>query len=159
MLFYWHFDMIIAFIAIFVFVMAESEYNAVKWELKLDKYRAEDLLVGEMGTRSVDQRLFLAGLEPKHSYLLIDKHQQIVGWLDAEKVRQDPEAGPLDRLGKWLEPSTSSIAAEQSLLSAVHKMRQDRIDSIAITKDQQIIGHLTLDRIEALANDKNIPNG
>ena len=162
---YGTFDLMLCFIGLFVFLMAESEYRSVKWEMKLSAYTVQDCM--ETNVPQIPSNLEITA----HNFPNLDENapswffvkdtetNEVRGKISLSNLRKALQnVGPPETSLTICEPIGISTNTGESLLSVVAKLRENRISSLPVIQDHHLLGIIELDSIEALINNSQTPD-
>lgn len=140
------------FIAIFIYIGAQREYEQVKYNSVLTGYKVKDVLMHEYNTVREDDTLqkavdiLLDG--PQQRFIVVDEGNRVKGILTRNNIIQGlSEQGNELKIRQVMLTDVTSFQPDDSLEEAFQKMRQENITMAPLVKEGHLMGVIDLDNI------------
>ncbi|MGM0498127.1 MAG: site-2 protease family protein [Bacteroidota bacterium] len=140
------------FIAIFIFIGAEKEYEQVRYTSVLSGYRVQDILMHEFTSLREDETLrtavniLLAG--PEQRFVVIDHENRVKGILTRNNIIQGlSDQGEELRVRQVMNKNITTFAPETSLEEAFQIMQKQRITMAPVVQNEKLVGIIDMDNI------------
>lgn len=141
-------------IALIIFLGARAEATFVEMKFALKGLRVSDAMITRYRTLSTHDRLDVAAGEllasDQRDFPIVDSGQ-VVGLLSRKRLIKLLEIRPVStQISQVLPHQFLAVEGTDSLLAAVEKMRQYRVESVPIVMENLIIGLLTTGHVNEL---------
>ena len=139
------------FIAIFIFIGAQREYELVRYSSVLTGYTVSDVLMHEYTPLHPDETLKRAVdilLDGPEQRFVVTDDNQVVGILTRNDIIQGLMHFDQDmEVRKFMNTGVTSFSPDTALEKAYEKMRTQQITMAPVLKDDQLVGLIDMDNI------------
>ncbi len=142
---FWTGSFITAFIGIFVFFTAASEYRMVKVDSVLEKHTVADLLRTDFTRLQLTDGMALPITRLKQgaerNFLVFDVSEQVVGVLHEQFImeaikEQDYSAS----VAEYMSPKYEAVPTSESLKSVIHKIQDNGYSILPVREAGELLG-------------------
>jgi len=140
------------FIAIFIFIGAQKEYEQVRYTSVLSGYRVQDILMHEFTTLKEVETLrtavemLLDG--PEQRFVIVDDENRVKGILTRNNIIQGlSEHGDDLIIRQVMNRSITTFEPDTSLEEAFQKMQKQRISMVPVVQNEKLVGIIDMDNI------------
>lgn len=141
----WTSAFVTAFIGVFIYFMASSEYHSVLMSSLLEEYQVKDIIRGEFTRlRTSDEiqvavRHLRSGMEK--SFLVFDEMEQLVGILSERRIIKAMKSQRWDApVGDYMSRRLEALGLEDSLREVLNKMQRQRYAILPVFQSGYLIG-------------------
>lgn len=140
------------FIAIFIFIGAQKEYEQIRYTSVLTGYQVQDILMHEFTTLKEDETLRKAVdllLDtPEQRFVIIDEENRVKGILTRNNIIQGlSEQGEDLKIRQVMNRYITTFEPQTSLEHAFQIMRNQRIAMVPIVENERLVGIIDMDNI------------
>ena len=156
----WESQFITAFIGIFVFSTAASEYRSVKWDIGLNKHLVKDIMVKPLQliqlNQSIREALNLMDSIQTDRLLVLDSERefQVLGTVTKKQLQEIQNKAEIN-LAMVLNPLTAILTPNDSLRTAYNKMHHTKLELLPVIENGELIATLSLSNIERFIKQLN----
>lgn len=140
------------FIAIFIFIGAQKEYEQVRNSSVLSGYRVQDILMHEFTSLEEDETLrtavniLLSG--PEQRFVIVDKENRVKGILTRNNIIQGlSEYGDELKVRQIMNKDITTFEPDTSLEKAFQIMQKQRITMVPVIQNEKLVGIIDMDNI------------
>jgi Zn-dependent protease/CBS domain-containing protein len=146
------FNWFMLFIALFVYIGAEQESRLVQTQALLKDAPARDAMITRFRVLSRNATLSEAAKEllsgTQEDFPVVDDNDQVVGVLTrGQLVGALAEFGPRLRVSEAMRHDCITVDEEETLKNTFEIMREQGCSSLAVVRDGQLVGVVTLENI------------
>jgi len=142
---FWTGSLITAFIGIFVFFTASSEYRMVRVDSILEDHTVADLLRSDFTRLKLSDGMALPITRLKQgaerNFLVFDESEKVVGVLHEkfimEAIKQQDYSAPV---AEFMSPKYEAVSLSESLKSVIHKIQDNGYSILPVRESDELQG-------------------
>lgn len=147
----WQMDLILAFIGLFVFNMADGEYKSVKWEVFLKGHTVENVLnrhytFFHQDDTLADVRNSMNDYNQSKHFLVFDRQSnELIGYIHKKQVKEKPQEDPDQVIEPIIRRFRERLSPTDDLNQAFFAMQANNTPILPVYEFEELVGVIDQD--------------